>query len=134
MLKERRGITYLCPLGEKSGTRGSNAAAHCLNHRLLSSRTCPNDSLAFTHLRPSDHFAAAVFFSPFVPRTYLSTLGPICEWFFSALFFIVLGALSFKNNRCPQSWRRNSTTPKEEKHDIRQRNSQVTASGRVHAP
>lgn len=25
--------------------------------------------------------------------------------------------------RCPQSWRRNSTTPKEEKHDTRQRNS-----------
>lgn len=60
----------------KSGTRGSDAAARCSNHRLLSSRTSLDDSLAFTHLRPSDIFAAAVFFSPLVPRTYLSTLGP----------------------------------------------------------
>lgn len=101
MLKERCGITYLCPQGEKSGTRGSDAAARCSNHRLLSSRTSPDDSLAFTHLRPSDHFAASVFSSLLVPRTYLSTLG-LNVWVFYFIFFVlllvVLGDLSCKNN------------------------------------
>lgn len=98
MLWERRGITYLCPQGEKSGTRGSEAAARCSDLRLLSSCTSPDDSLAFTHLRASDLFAAAVFFSPSVPRTYLSALGLSVWQFFFLLFLVVLGGLSCKNS------------------------------------
>lgn len=93
MLKERRGITYLCPQGKKSGTRG----CRCSNLRLLSSRTSPDASLAFTHLKPSDLFTASVCFSPSMHRTNVSK----CVTDFSFSFWLFWEASAAKTGLPP---------------------------------